>query len=43
MRLAADAFNKWEAGQRLAKKLLVRLYSAAKAADEVRLANLHSS
>lgn len=25
----ADAFNKWEAGQRLAKKLLVKLYEAA--------------
>ena len=33
--VAADAFNKWEAGQRLAKKLLIKLYNAAKSADEV--------
>ena len=33
--MAADAFNKWEAGQRLAKKLLIKLYNAAKSADEV--------
>lgn len=32
---AADAFNKWEAGQRLAKKLLIKLYNAAKSADKV--------
>lgn len=25
----ADPFNKWEAGQRLAKKILVKLYGAA--------------
>lgn len=34
---SADAFNKWEAGQRLAKKLLIKLYNAAKSADQVLL------
>ena len=32
--LCADAFNKWEAGQRLAKKLLVKLYQAATASNK---------
>lgn len=32
--LSADAFNKWEAGQRLAKKLLVKLYQAATTSDK---------
>jgi len=32
--LSADAFNKWEAGQRLAKKLLVKLYQAATSSDK---------
>ena len=32
--LCADAFNKWEAGQRLAKKLLVKLYQAATTSDK---------
>ena len=34
--LCADAFNKWEAGQRLAKKLLVKLYQAANTSDKAR-------
>jgi len=34
--LCADAFNKWEAGQRLAKKLLVKLYQAATTSDKAR-------
>ena len=35
--VSADAFNKWEAGQRLAKKLLVKLYEAATSSTKARL------